>query len=118
VVQEETASNRGSMSAMKVHRWRFSDWQPSAVVSIACSPSLPATLVAVGREDGSIAVCDANHRLAARIHVAGVKDLYLQQLCWGHLEERLFGISLRGFVFEVRILSSYVSPSDSSVNHM
>jgi hypothetical protein len=98
---------------LRVHRWRFSHWSPSAIVSIACtsvvSSSSFKSIVAVGREDGSITIQDPDHHFATRLFVAGTKDMFLQQLCWGKCKvddsesPRLFGISLRGFIFEVLI---------------
>ena len=37
-----------------VHRWRFPDWMPSPVKSIACNQI--TSFVAIGREDGDVEV--------------------------------------------------------------
>lgn len=96
---------------LRVHRWRFSNWSPSAIVSIACTSTVSSfpykSIVAVGREDGSITLQDPDHHFATHLFIAGTKDMFLQQLCWAKCKvvdkesPRLFGISLRGFIFEV-----------------
>jgi hypothetical protein len=87
-----------------VHRLRIGDWVPVPVKSIASD--LFSNKVAVGREDGEIEVCDSAHKWYAQAKVPGQKDFQLQSLTWAAIASeagRLFGISLRGFVFEVNM---------------
>mmetsp|Transcript_8253 Transcript_8253/g.8419 ORF Transcript_8253/g.8419 Transcript_8253/m.8419 type:complete len:414 (+) Transcript_8253:91-1332(+) len=83
-----------------VHRWRHTNWVPSPIKSISCDSS--SKTVAVGREDGDIQLLcpDSKWHTIAWIH--GQTDFKLQQLVWSIKgSSRLFGVSLRGFIFEV-----------------
>ena len=86
----------------EVHRLRFSDWHPTSIKSIAVDPF--SSKVAVGREDGDIEICNAAYKWYIQTKTPGQKDFMLQSLQWSTTIEdsgRLFGISLRGFIFEV-----------------
>lgn len=51
-------------------------------------------------------ICDINQKFHTLARVAGREDFKLQSLVWAARPEhsnRLFGISLRGFIFEVRL---------------
>jgi len=85
-----------------VHRLRIGEWVPSAVRSIAADPF--SSKVAVGRENGDIEICDAAHKWYCQARIPGMRDFKLQALVWSPMRQqagRLFGISLRGFLFEV-----------------
>ena len=91
----------------QVHRWRFSNWVPCQIKSLAAD--FFSTLVAVGREDGEIEVCDPSNKFVVRAKLSGCNDFMLQSLKWSNIAEqkgRLFGISLRGFLFEVNLTSA------------
>lgn len=88
-----------------VHRMRFSDWQPSAIKTLASDPF--SCNLAVGREDGDIEIRDSSHQWYVQATAPGQKGFNLQALTWAADKSesgRLFGISLRGFVFEVDLL--------------
>lgn len=90
------------ISEFEVHRLRIGDWMPSAIKSIACDPF--SWLVAVGREDGDIDIYDSSCNWCVRARIPGHIGFYLQNLVWSQIKEeknRLFGISLQGFIFEV-----------------
>ena len=56
----------------------------------------------MGRSDGDIEILDANSKYYSQARVPGMKNFKLQSLVWSTVEQnRLFGISLRGFLFEV-----------------
>ena len=103
---------------LDVHRLRFGNWVPSAIKSIAVDPSAPH-MVAVGRVDGDIEIYNGNSKWYKQCHIAGKKNFKLQQLFWSTSTKdgekyRLFGISLRGFIFEVDVKSlSIVNVSDT-----
>jgi hypothetical protein len=85
-----------------VHRLRIGDWVPAPIKSIAADPY--SNKVAVGREDGDIEICNSAHKWYTQAKSSGQKDFQLQSLSWAALPSesgRLFGISLRGFIFEV-----------------
>lgn len=87
-----------------VHRLRFSDWQPAPIKTLAADPF--SCKVAIGREDGDIEICDSSHKWYTQALIPGQTNFNLQCLTWAtdKLESgRLFGISLRGFIFEVRM---------------
>lgn len=87
---------------ISVHRLRFSDWQPSTIKTLASDPF--SCKLAVGREDGDIEIRDSSHQWYVQATAPGQKGFNLQSLTWSaHASEsgRLFGISLRGFIFEV-----------------
>jgi hypothetical protein len=87
-----------------VHRMRFSDWQPSAIKTLASDPF--SCNLAVGREDGDIEIRDSSHQWYVQATAPGQKGFNLQALTWAADKSesgRLFGISLRGFVFEVHL---------------
>lgn len=91
---------------LSVHRLRFSDWQPSTIKTLASDPF--SCKLAVGREDGDIEIRDSSHQWYVQATAPGQKGFNLQCLTWAaHASEsgRLFGISLRGFIFEVSIAS-------------
>jgi hypothetical protein len=86
-----------------IHRLRFGDWQPSVIRAIAADPF--STNVAVGREDGDIEICDSSNKWYTQTVLPGSTDFKLQSLVWSSVfseRGRLFGVSLRGFIFEVR----------------
>ncbi|CAM9226835.1 unnamed protein product [Ectocarpus fasciculatus] len=86
----------------KVHRCKFSDWTPSPVRSIAVDPHSP--LVAVGREQGDIEICNSSQKWFVQNRIPGSEDFQLRHLVFSTVEQeqgRLFGISLRGVLFEV-----------------
>lgn len=92
-----------------MHRVRIGDWVPSPIKSIA-SDSL-STKIAVGRTDGDIEICDSANKWYTQARISGQKDFQLQSLLWSTMKEeqgRLFGVSLRGFLFEVSFDSSMV----------
>jgi U3 small nucleolar RNA-associated protein 4 len=86
----------------KVHRCKFSDWKPSPIRSIAVDGFSP--LVAVGREDGDIEVSNSGQKWFVQTRVPGSEGFQLRHLAFSAVEQeqgRLFGISLRGVLFEV-----------------
>lgn len=90
------------MGDFKVHRVRIGDWVPSPIKSIASD--LHSTKIAVGRIDGDIEICDSACKYYTQARVSGQKEFQLQSLIWSTVKEdqgRLFGVSLRGFLFEV-----------------
>eukprot|EP01041_Mallomonas_annulata_P004727 gene4727-9388_t len=83
-----------------VHRWRYPDWIPSPIRSIASDPF--SSKVALGREDGDIEIACSSSKWHTLARIYGQEDFKLQSLVWSTVEEgRLFGISLNGFIFEV-----------------
>jgi U3 small nucleolar RNA-associated protein 4 len=91
-----------------VHRFRCGDWVPSAIRSLAVDDMFTSR-VAIGREDGSIEIVNPNYKWFTNIRVPGKQDFKLQKVVWSnHAEEkgRLFGISLRGFAFEVDVANA------------
>ena len=89
-----------------VHRFRFGDVLPSAIKSIASDPY--SSYVAIGREDGDIEIVDSSNKWYTVAQIAGQKDFELKVLVWSTIEQekgRLFGISQKGFVFEVDLAS-------------
>jgi hypothetical protein len=89
---------------LNVHRLRFGDWKPAPIKSIAVDPF--SSKVAIGREDGDIEICNSMHKWYVQARAPGQQDFKLQCLTWAALSSergRLFGISLRGFIFEVRV---------------
>lgn len=85
-----------------MHRVRIGDWVPSPIKSIASD--LFSTKIAVGRVDGDIEICDSASKWYVQARISGQKDFQLQSLLWSSVKEeqgRLFGVSLRGFIFEV-----------------
>ena len=89
-----------------VHRFRFGDVLPSAIKSIASDPFSP--LVAIGREDGDIEISDSSNKWYTIACIAGQADFELKSLVWSAIEKekgRLFGISQKGFIFEVDLAS-------------
>jgi hypothetical protein len=90
------------MGDYQVHRMRIGDWVPSPIKSI--DSDIYSTRVAVGREDGDIEICDSGSKWYCQARIPGRKDFKLQSLIWSTQKSeqgRLFGISLRGFIFEV-----------------
>ncbi len=89
--------------AVDVHRLRFGDWLPSPIKSIATDPF--SAMVAIGREDGDIEIADSSGSKWYTIaRIPGRTDFDLKSLVWATVESekgRLFGTSLRGFVFEI-----------------
>ena len=89
-----------------VHRFRFGDVLPSAIKSIASDPY--SSYVAIGREDGDIEIVDSSNKWYTVAQIAGQKDFELKVLVWSTIEQekgRLFGISQKGFIFEVDLAS-------------
>ena len=89
--------------ALDVHRLRFGDWTPSPIKSIAPDPF--SAMVAIGREDGDIEIADSScSKWYTIARVPGRTNFDLRSLVWATSESergRLFGISLRGFLFEI-----------------
>ena len=90
-------------TALDVHRLRFGDWTPSPIKSIAPDPF--SAMVAIGREDGDIEIADSSgSKWYTMARVPGRTNFDLRSLVWATSEAergRLFGISLRGFLFEI-----------------
>ena len=85
-----------------VHRLRIGDWVPAPIKSIVADPF--STKVAVGREDGEVEICNSANKWYTQVKISGQEDFQLQSLTWASVASeagRLFGISLRGFIFEV-----------------
>lgn len=85
-----------------MHRLRIGNWVPGAIQAIAADPF--SCKIAVGREDGDIEICDASCKWYCQAVIPGMKDFSLRSLAWSPLPEesgRLFGVSTRGFLFEV-----------------
>lgn len=99
----------------KFHRWKFPNWVPSPTMAIAADPF--SHKVAIGRKDGDIEIFCANAKWYSLATVQGQVDFNLQKLVWSTMQEyrgRLFGISLKGFIFEVDLAKlSIVNISDS-----
>jgi len=60
--------------------------------------------VAVGREQGDIEIREAKYKWHSIANAPGCIDFQLQSITWSKIYEergRLFGISLRGFIFEL-----------------
>ncbi len=94
------------MAKFGVHRFRFGDVLPSAIKSIASDSY--SSLVAIGREDGDIEIADSSNKWCTVAHIAGQADFELKALVWSAIESekgRLFGISQKGFIFEVDLAS-------------
>ena len=85
------------------HRLRFGNWRPQAIRSLACDSSL--AYIAVGREDGDIEIFDCEVRICTQpiFRIPGQENFQLRQILWK--SSRLFGISLRGFIFECDLRS-------------
>lgn len=92
------------LEEVEIHRLRFGDWTPSAIKSLACDKF--SSRFAIGRDDGDIEICNASMKWITQARISGRTDFKLQSLIWATAEQesgRLFGISLRGFIFEVDI---------------
>ena len=90
------------MSTFDVHRLRFGDWMPSPIKAIASDPF--SAMVAIGREDGDIEISDSTGKWFTAARIPGRSGFALKSLVWSSLPSergRLFGISLRGFIFEI-----------------
>ena len=90
------------MSDFKVHRLRIGNWVPAPIKSIAADPF--SSKIAVGREDGDIEISDASCKWYCQAVIPGMKDFSLRAVAWSpiaHEAGRLFGVSTRGFIFEV-----------------
>jgi hypothetical protein len=60
--------------------------------------------IAIGRDDGEIEIVSSLNGFNCIARITGNVDFKLQALTWSTIDEeagRLFGISLRGFLFEV-----------------
>ncbi len=94
------------MATFGVHRFRFGDVLPSAIKSIASDPY--SSLVAIGRDDGDIEIADSSNKWCTVAQIAGQEGFELKVLVWSTTEQekgRLFGISQKGFIFEVDLAS-------------
>ena len=94
------------MNSLSIQRLRFSDWKPSPIISLACDPF--GSLIAIGRDDGSIELADVTNKFISVLQIAGFENSNLKELVWSNMKNfngRLFGISLRGFIFEVVFFS-------------
>jgi U3 small nucleolar RNA-associated protein 4 len=90
------------MSTFDVHRLRFGDWMPSPIKAIASDPF--SAMVAIGREDGDIEISDSTGKWFTAARIPGRCGFALKSLVWSSLSSergRLFGVSLRGFLFEI-----------------
>eukprot|EP01038_Epipyxis_sp_PR26KG_P007325 gene7325-9981_t len=95
------------MSEHTVHRLRIGNYIPSAIKCIAAADTL-STTIAVGREDGDIDIYDTSKQFLCFARVAGSEGFQLQSLTWSTQASnsgRLFGVSLRGFLFEIDFVS-------------
>ena len=98
------------MTDYTVHRLRIGEYIPGVIQSIASDPF--SSSIAVGREDGQIEIlADSRSKWVCQAVVAGLVEkegsFQLRSLVWSHCDlssNRLFGISLRGFIFEVLFL--------------
>ena len=89
-----------------VHRFKFSDWTPSPIRSLAVDKF--SGLVAIGREDGDIEIVNPAESWYTQARVCGKEGFGLRGLAFSPLNAdagRLFGVSLCGFVFEVDFAS-------------
>lgn len=89
----------------EVHRLRIGNWKPDAIKTVACDDQFSHNL-AIGKENGEIEIVDPVDNFALLLRVTGRDDFRLQALAWSkfiseHGRNRLFGISLKGFLFEV-----------------
>ena len=85
-----------------VHRFRFGNYVPAAIKSITSDPF--SNRIAVGRIDGDVEICDSKNKMYVQVKVPGRKGFQLQTIEYSTAKEeagRLFGISLRGFTFEI-----------------
>ena len=93
------------------------DYKPSSIKAIAVDEFSDSALVAIGREDGSIELKTSLEKWCTLCRVAGRKDFNLRGLAWSQTERergRLFGVSLRGFIFEVDLQAlSRINVTDS-----
>ncbi len=102
MIAASSSSGCGSNSEFRVHRLRIGNWVPSPIKCIASDPF--SSRIAVGREDGDIEICDASCKWYCQAVIPGMKDFSLRCLEWSPLPQekgRLFGVSTRGFIFEV-----------------
>ncbi|KAK3242493.1 hypothetical protein CYMTET_47817 [Cymbomonas tetramitiformis] len=92
-----------------LHRARFVDWQPSAVVAIAAT--FDGEAVAVAREDGSIELYDSIGEWTCDLFIPGEEGAAFTSLVWcrcseaeptlpTYLQCRLFSADLNGFITE------------------
>ena len=105
-IPSSSSSFSSSPSPYAIHRLRFADFIPSPIKAIAAD--LFSSKVAVGREDGDIEIYDSSGKWHINAKSPGRADFGLKELCWSAVPAesgRLFGISLRGFVFELDIPS-------------
>ena len=98
------------MSDYTIHRLRIGEYIPSSIQSIVNDPFSSA--VAIGRQDGQIEILsDSRSKWVSQAMVSGIigqeeSNFQLRSLVWSQCKEsknRLFGISLRGFLFEACI---------------
>jgi WD40 repeat protein len=91
----------------EVHRLRIGNWKPDAIKTVACDDKFSHNL-AIGKENGEIEIVDPVDNFAMLLSVTGRDDFCLQALTWSNFisengRNRLFGISLKGFLFEVNL---------------
>lgn len=112
----------------EVHRLRIGNWKPDSIKTVACDDKFSHNL-AIGKENGEIEVSylanlsgsdrllivlllsqilDPVDNFAMLLRVTGRDDFRLQALSWSKFvsengRSRLFGISLKGFLFEVNL---------------
>ena len=75
---------------------------PSPIKSIASDPF--SNMVAIGREDGDIEITDSTGKWLTTARIPGRSHFTLKSIVWSMIpteKGRLFGISLRGFLFEI-----------------
>ncbi|KAJ1463527.1 WD40-repeat-containing domain protein [Pelagophyceae sp. CCMP2097] len=86
------------MAEMRVHRCRFAEWTPAAIVAVAAKPD--SAEVCLARDDGSFELIDGDLRWTAVERVAGRRDVVATCLVW--CGGRWFGGGVNGIIFEVR----------------
>jgi len=99
----------------EVHRLRIGNVKPSQITSLAADfPS--SSKVAVGRDNGTIEIMDSKSNFTVLCRIGGYDSFELQALQWSRAstednknQNRLFGLSRRGFLFEVDFERSMIS---------
>ena len=71
-----------------VHRWRFSNWKPSAIKAFAVDDL--SNLVAIGREDGNIDIHSPLEKWMSIAHISGRADFNLRSLQWSAYKKLVF----------------------------
>ena len=87
---------------VEVHRMKWGVWIPSPIQSLSYDSR--SGRLAIGRQDASIEICCPGEKWYVQVRVPGKSEFQLQALGWAKApneQGRLFGISLRGFLFEI-----------------